>query len=348
MTIGILGYLSARGLGTMTHDLRVQLGIQHQMVPVDVGWPYITSWATGDEFYLDEWTVQKEDLELWKEHFGIDTLVSIETGYGDNTFRWAKELGMRTILVVMWESFNPNLPAYKNVDLYICPSYRAYQEIPFDAKLFLPYPVDTDLFKYRQRSGPAKTFVHNAGSGGMHGRKGTVEAVQGFCLAQKEMPDMELIVRSQEEIGAILPVSSRWNDRNIHFEGPRENREDLYTEGEVLIATHRYDGHFLVGLEAMACGMPVITTNWPPMNEFWVPSEQNLLVKVEREEKPGGLVNPHCMMQIPSVEDIAEKIKFCATHDMSGISTMNRKIIEIEHSWAVLKPRWKKALGIRQ
>ena len=344
MTTGIIGYLSARGLGTMTHDIRQQLGIKHQIVPVDAGWPYMDKWATGGEFYLEQWAVQKEDLELWAQHFGIDTVVSIETPYGDQTFKWAKELGLKTTLLVMWEAFNPNMPAYRNVDLYICPSYRAYQEVPFDNKIFLPYPVDTNAFAYRQRRGPAKTFIHNAGSWGMNGRKGTIETIKAFALAARAVPGIELIVRSQTD-NFELDSESPPPDCVTFEVGSKETREELYVEGDVLIYPSLYDGHALVTLEGMAAGMPVITTDATPMNEYWRPNSYPLLVKVAEERKPDGLVNPHCFSQIVSIEDLARKIVWCAQNDMEDISKRNREIAETEHSWNALRERWKKALG---
>lgn len=345
MSVGIIGYLSARGLGTMTHDLRVQLGIKHQMVPTDLPWPYMSEWMTGGEFYLEQWEVQREDLEVWRDTFGIDTILSVETGYGDNTFRWAKELGMKTILVVMWEAFNPNMPAYRNVDVYVCPSFRCYQEVPFDNKLYLPYPVDTELFKYRQRTGPAKLFVHNAGSGGMNGRKGTLEALAAYHEAVVSEPEIDLLVRSQVPLESIVPDFQRFMTRKaFRIEGSLANREDLYTDGDVLIYTSRYDGHALVSLEAMASGMPVITTNALPMKEFWRRDESELLVAIKSEEKATGLVNPHCWMNMPDVKDLAAKMIWCARNDMSRISARNRDRAELEHSWKELKPRWQKLI----
>lgn len=347
MSTGIIGYLSARGLGTMTHDLRQQLDIRAQIVVPDEGWPYQVDWATGKELYLEKWTAAREDIELWRDYYGINTLVSIETSYGDNTFRWAKELGMRTILIVMWEAFNPNMAAYKNVDLYICPSFKAYQEIPFDNKVFLPYPVDTDLFQYRQRTGVATEFIHNAGSGGMNGRKGTTATILAFSIAKQKRPHIELTVRSQVGFDTILPDVDCIDVTGVYFEGGRPNREDLYTDGDVLIYPSKYDGHALVSLEGMASGMPVITTDAAPMNEFWRPQESELLVRVEHQEKPNGLVNPHCMSECVDIDDLAAKIVWAADNDMSEISARNRAIVEKEHSWNALKGRWAKVLESR-
>jgi glycosyltransferase involved in cell wall biosynthesis len=233
--------------------------------------------------------------------------------------------------------------AYQNVDLYIAPSFKAYQEIPFDNKLFIPYPVDTELFAYRQRTGPAKTFVHNAGSGGLNGRKGTMEAIYAFLRAAANCPDIRLLVRSQRSLEEIVPDVDVSECSRITVEGSLEYREDLYKEGDVLIYTSRYDGHAMVTLEGMSSGMPVITTNAPPMNEFWRPGENPLLVKVEKEEKI-NLVNPHCMSHLPSIADLANKIQWCAENDMSAYSARNREIAEKEHSWNTLRERWKKAL----
>jgi glycosyltransferase involved in cell wall biosynthesis len=344
MTVGIVSYLSKRGLGTMAHDLRQQLGINRQLViPDGPDWPYSLEWANGEEFYLQQWEIAPQDLEAWQSTDKIDTLVSIETGFGDRTFKTAKELGMRTILIVMWESFNPNLPAYQNVDLYVCPSYKAFQEVPRDNKIFLPYPVDLDEFPFIQRSGPAKIFIHNAGSGGMNGRKGTRETIRGFIKA--DVPGATLLVRCQEVFSRICPEFDGNLPSNVKIDyGSRDTRAELYDEGDVLIYPSHYDGHSLVGLEGMASGLPVITTDAEPMNEFWTPGYQ-LCVKAA-EHQHAGTVNPHCLAHKVDIDDLAEKIRWCAENDMSTISEANRAIVERDHSWSVLRDRWKKVIGV--
>lgn len=347
MTVGIVSYLSERGLGNMCHDLRRQLGIDRQLVIPDGDWPMRLDWCNGEEFYLREWTIQRDDLVAWKQTDKIDTLVSIETGFGDNTFRWAKELGMRTVLIAMWENYSPKHPAYQNVDLFICPSWKCFQEIQSDNKIFLPYPVDTTEFKFQERTGPAKKFIHNAGSGGLGGRKGTLEAIMGFIEANV---DARLVIRAQQsdfldKIGKMLKMDPLLDDPRImlvHSQIPE--RADLYKDGDVLIYVSHYDGHSLVALEGMSCGMPVITTDAEPMNEYWS-GLSPLCVKVA-ERKPAGTVNPHCMANWVDIKDLAAKIRFCAREPMSAISHSNRLLVEKSHSWDVLRDRWKKALGL--
>lgn len=344
MTVGIVSYLSQRGLGTMCHDLRQHLGINRQLVIPDAGWPYCQEWANGEEFYLSDWTIQREDLEAWQSTDGINTLVSIETSFGDQTFKWAKELGMRTVLIVMWEAFNPHLPAYQNVDLYICPSFKAYQEVPFDNRIFLPYPVDLEEFPYRERVGPAHTFIHNAGSGGMNGRKGTLGTIEAFKRAN--VPGTELIVRCQVPLTDICGIDGASLPANIKVDyGSKPTRAELYSYGDVLIYPSHYDGHALVTLEGMASGMPVIVTDAPPMNEYWANAYPLAVRPAER--RFAGTVNPHCLAFIPDIDDLADKIRWCATHPIGIISRANREIVEREHSWSgYLVDRWSKSLGI--
>lgn len=347
MAVGLIGYLSKRGLGNMAHDLRKQLNITRQLVVPDGEWPYNLNWCNAEEFYLRQWEVEKEDLAAWKETDDIDKVISIETGFGDSTFRYAKDLGMKTALIIMWEHFHPKSPGYQNVDLYICPSFKAYQECPFDNKKFLPWPIDTDEFIFRQRTGPAKTFVVNAGSGGMNGRKGTAEAIQGFIAAGPSVLGIKLILRSQVDIATLMPprllpsIESAVKLGLIHIEGPTVNRADQYTDGDVLLFPSRYEGHSLVGIEAMSCGMPVITTDAEPMNELF--KSRDLLVRVARKEQ-AGTVNPHCVANIVDIDDLASKIQWCATHDMSEISAENRRIAEKEHSWKALGDRWRNTI----
>lgn len=345
MAVGIISYQSCRGLGNMAHDLRKQLGITRQLVVPDAGWPSIAEWANGEEFYAHGIEIQRDELVAWQQTDNVDTVVAIETGFGDNTFKWCKELGMTTILIVMWEHFNPYLPAYKNVDLYLCPSFRCYQEVPFDNKIFLPWPVDTDEFSFSERTGPAKVFVHNAGSGGMNGRKGTLETIVGFIKSEVYAT---LLLRSQVPITDIVPefdgLLAQAGSRIKVDYGAKPTRAELYTDGDVLIYPSKYDGHSLVAIEGMAAGMPVITTDADPMNEYWR-SGYPLLVKIQ-ERKFAGTVNPHCLQMIVDTDDLAEKIWACATTSMDGFSKLNRAIAEKDHSWNVLRDRWKRNLGI--
>lgn len=355
--IGIIGYCVPTGLGVMTRELRQQLEITSQLTIAnhDFDPPWNMEWAqdtflngAGDD-PLDpkgyKWEVQEADFVAWVKSEKITTLITIESTFGAKTMAWARHLGVRTILIPMWEWFDQNNPAFRGIDLYLCPSFRCFQEVPFDVAKYLPWPVDTEQFPFTLRTGPAKKFIHNAGTGGMNGRKGTEEAIAGFITADVEA---RLVVRSQHPLVSIvgqrllgMAKEHPWIELR---EGTVPDPSLLYHEGDVLIYTSKYDGHSLVGLEGMCAGMPVITTDADPMNELF-PADYPLLVKVG-SKLPAKLPNPRCEQNIVSIEDLADKIRWCASNDMEPISRNNRKIVEEDFSWHSLRERWKAAIEV--
>lgn len=360
--IGIIGYAVPTGLGTMVREIRKHLGVTKQFTIAnhDFDPPWNMEWA--QDTFLNgadqtnpfsgkfKWEVQRDDLEYWVREEEIDTVISIETPFGENTFKWCQELGVKVVLIPMWEFFNPNMPQFRNVDLYVCPSFKCFQEVPFDNKVFLPYPVDTEAIPFRHRPGPAKVFVHNAGTGGMNGRKGTYQTITAFLKA--DIPDTKLIVRSQRPMADVCKSSLEMGslgDMDEWFKAMLDPRievrigstpevADLYEEGDVLIYPSLYDGHALVALEGMCAGMPVITTDAAPMNEFF-DADYPLLTRVFLR-RPAGLINPHCEQNYASITDLTDKIRWCATNDLSQLSRRNREIVEKEHSWTALRERW--------
>ncbi len=336
----------------MCRELRTHLDIKHQLViandgfdpQIDMEWSlgqHINGWQPGGKRL---WDVQKQDLEYWIKENKITTVIAIESSFGDNTFRWCKDLGVKVVLIVMWEAFNPSDPRLRNVDLYVCPSFKAFREVPFENKVYLPYPVDTNTIQFRERIGPAKVFVHNAGTGGVNGRKGTLETIKGFILAAEKNPTIKLLIRSQKPLHQIVANADGLLakcDRIKAWYGTAPTIDELYSIGDVLIFPSKYEGHALVTLEAMAAGMPVITTGAEPMNEFDATSP--LLVEVERR-LPAGLLNPHCEQNVVDVEDLAEKILWAAGADLSSLSMRGHLIASEDHSWRSQKRRWKEAL----
>lgn len=353
MTIGIISYAVPSGLGQMAREIRTHLDVPHQLVIANHDFsPAINlQWAEGQHINgwrpdgRHKWDVQAPDLEYWIKENKITTVISVESSFGDSTFKWCRDLGCKVVLIVMWEFYNLHDPRLRNVDLYACPSFRCFAEIPMDNKKYIPWPVSTTDLPFIERSGPAKLFVHNAGTGGMYGRKGTRAAMLGFAQAAKENKTIELIVRCQMPITNIVPeweaIVTGCNRIKIDY-GSKPTVAELYATGDVLLYPALLDGHALVPLESMCSGMPVIVTDAAPINELW-PTVNPLAARVERTE-PGELLNPHAMRNHVSIDDLAEKILMCAAMDLSEISRMGRKVVEEDYSWDVEGPRWEKAL----
>jgi hypothetical protein len=104
----------------------------------------------------------------------------------------------------------------------------------------------------------------------------------------------------------------------------------------------------MVGLEGCAAGMPVITTDAPPMNEYWSGDyegfvlcetwNEKLLVAVNRTIS-AKTTNPDSVHNIVNLEDFSAKIEWCANNDLTKLSNANRKLAE-ELSWKEWKEDW--------
>jgi glycosyltransferase involved in cell wall biosynthesis len=148
-------------------------------------------------------------------------------------------------------------------------------------------------------------------------RKSTLLTLEAFHRARN--PDLSLIVHSQGSLPQQI------NDPRIHYAiGSLHNYQDLYREGEVFIQASKAEGLGLSILEPIACGLPVLTTDYPPMNESAL--DRHLLVSSHWGKKPSLQANyiPQAHLKIPRVKSLAKRIGWCATHDMSAFSSSNR------------------------
>lgn len=118
-----------------------------------------------------------------------------------------------------------------------------------DPERFVPTPR-------RERRAPVWLFVGS----GFH-RKGLDVALRAFATARLS-PDATLVVAGRDDAGpwraraAALGVGDR-----VRFAGVRTDIEMLYTEADALILPTRYDAFANVCLEAMAAGLPVVTSS---------------------------------------------------------------------------------------
>lgn len=249
--IGLVGYNCNTGLGELNRQIATYGGVQawlvkpHKHLPTNPPHPDVETilCPQGSNRHFDQFFKQ------------VDTVVFCETPYYPNLVETAVNLRKRIVVVPMLEWMPHGAKGWpKQCSLFLCPTKQCYETFERVVKCVdFPWPIDTERFKFQLRE-KASRFLFLNGHGGWEGRKGASVVRE----AQRLWPEMPLLVRSQ--------VSEGW-PLDTEFLLETASNADLYARGDVLLAPHSVDGLGLEPLEAMACGMPVITTNGKPWNE---------------------------------------------------------------------------------
>jgi glycosyltransferase involved in cell wall biosynthesis len=169
--------------------------------------------------------------------------------------------------------------------------------------------IDTDLFKSRDDGDVKYTFFHNAGWLGINYRKMTPAVILAFEAVSLHLSDATLFIHAQTELEKLPPevVNIVNNNPRITYHIATVPAPGLYHKGRILVFPSKLEGLGLPLLEGMACGLPVVATDAPPMNEFVRDNYNGLLVKVaERVARGDGISFPE---EIVDVNELAKTVE---------------------------------------
>jgi glycosyltransferase involved in cell wall biosynthesis len=263
--VGLIGYRNNSGLGELNRqiatylDLSQWLVIRHKCRETAPEFPDVPS-----RIY------DQSNSSAQKFVASADVILFCEVPFDARLLKIAKAQGKRAVCVPMleWtpESRREWVPL---VDLFICPTRQCYDALKQEGLPceHFPWPVDLKRFQWRERN-RCDRFLFVNGWGGWKGRKGA----SVVCRSKTLWPAMPLVVRSQARV-------SSWPD-GIEFLPPAPTNTFLYDRADELLAPHTVDGLGLEPMEAMACGMPVITPDAPPWNEN--PAVSRIATKVTK------------------------------------------------------------------
>jgi len=273
---------------------------------------------------------------------GLQGIVFFErSGWNPDLIRCARELGVATVCVPNWEWFRGDDKNWDYCDLFACPNEMALKTVRSYGRtnsVLLPWCLDLDSLPALSIAGPARTFVHNAGLVDPDDRKATRDTIESFLRTRRK--DIRLIVRLQKE--APLPEMDERIDVQV---GNVELHADLYRNVDVAIQPSKMEGIGFMILEAVCAGLPVITTDYPPMNEYVLQPELRVRMHWwKRRAFPTAWVK-HAHLRLPRKDDLVRCIEWCADHDMEHFSKQNRawakKIFSADH----LRRQWSEAFG---
>jgi len=247
--IGLVGFNCASGLGEKNRQLSTWLDIDGWLIR-----PHRKFHTLDPPQNIRTVVTKKEGVEDFIK--SVDVLLFDETPFYDELIPLVKKHGKRLVCIPAMEWMPKDESGWPlDVDLFICPTRQCYDTFRDHLPcVYFPWPVDTDRFKFKQRT-KVERFLFLNGRGGWRGRKGS----HIICDAKHRWPDMPLLVRSQ------TPV--KWPDGTIVLDTLQSNA-NIYDEGDVLLVPHAIDGTGLEPMEAMSCGMPVVSTDGQPWDEI--------------------------------------------------------------------------------
>jgi len=335
--IGLIGWNTPSGLGYQNRDIVDHLPIRRWLIPHHSRLaPLPLRWNVRRR------SRQLADLptpgEFRRSLGGLDWLMFVESPLVDGLIAAAKQAGVRVACVCNWESACPvNSDWLYHVDLLICPTQHTYRMMQVWQSrfgfawplLYVPWPIDAGRFRFRLRQN-CRRFVFVNGWSGCRGlradgspapyqRKG----IELLLQAARLLPRVPFIVHSQ---AADLPP----RPPNVELRPPSLRNSDLYREGDVCVQPSHWEGLGLPLLECQAAGMPLITTDAPPMNEhnalrtIRVCKTEDVLLRGDYPV-PAQLMDPR---------DLAATLEGVFEIDIREASLQARRFIESEHGWA--------------
>lgn len=242
----------------------------------DPNWdlPYVT-WGLN----LRGTKINRRHFSNWVKQNNIDTLFFNEQRDYDILIFLKKNFPKIKLGAYIDYYKEDEIDKFELYDFLICNTKRHYSVFKDHPQCFyVPWGTDIDVFKPQNTEKNQVTFFHSVG---MSLRKGTDVLLKTF-IEKKLYKESKLIIHTQINLEKHFGYAKEeLHKYNIEVIEKSVGAPGLYHLGDVYVYPTTLDGLGLTLYEALACGLPVITTNNPPMNEV-VKKEVGYLVDIEK------------------------------------------------------------------
>lgn len=260
----VVGYKDDTGIGRQCHNMKTVLQIGFHLVSPSTRLQGHVLDNKSDRILLFDASPSEVETLL----NGLQGVVVIERSkWNPNLFEVVKKLNKILILVPNWEWFDPDDECYRLVDLFVVHSWHTLNFLTskgYRNVVRLTPPVDLCLLPRRTIKGRATMFFHNAGIIDRNDRKGTFATMRAW--QSRRGTNSRLVVRYQKSDLRML-ASGKIGTMHIQ-QGSLVNVAGLYKSGHCAIQPSRLEGLGYMVLEPILCGIPTITTDLAPMNEW--------------------------------------------------------------------------------
>lgn len=279
--------------------------------------------------------IDMQDFFLWIRKKRLDCIVFNEQTWWPPLF-WARLLGVKTVAYVDYYT-EETVPLFGAYDALLCNTKRHYSVFSWHPQcLYVPWGTDISVFtpRWKSPSEEERVFFHSAGMNPW--RKGTDLVLSAFSqLDCTHTNPWKLIIHTQKSLDTLPNVSQLiarlQNEGRLEVFEQDVTAPGLYHLGDVYVYPSRLDGIGLTVAEALACGLPVILPDNPPMNEFLYPSAGTAVPLHRLWSRRDGYYWPQCEV---SVRELAHAMQnYVETSDLRAKQEAARACAETHLDW---------------
>jgi 1,2-diacylglycerol 3-alpha-glucosyltransferase len=287
MNIGIITTWYPAGAGYVSKNFEKLLFQKHNVYIYARGGKIMkgdSNWDSPNvEWAPKYWNgINIKHLINWAKEKEIEVLFFNEQRYW-KPILVAKQAGIKVGAYIDYYK-EETVPLFAIYDFLICNTQKHFSVFNWHPSChFIPWGVDLNDFKPIQKKiSVSPTFLISAGWEGKYlsDRRGSILALKAF---KEVIGNCCLKVYSQVELNSCSEEFKNliYNDTRIEFHfGTFEPFP--FEEGDVYVYPSRLEGIGLSLPEAIASGLPSITTDAAPMNEFVKTGVNGTLVEVEK------------------------------------------------------------------
>jgi glycosyltransferase involved in cell wall biosynthesis len=312
MKIGIVTTWFERGAAYVSRQYEQILCDNHEVFINSRGGPICTdnSWnktnlKKGKHTFIPVTSaIDENDFKKWITNNHLDCVFFNEQQWWPPVV-WVKELNIKVGAYVDYYT-EETIPLFGIYDFLICNTQRHFEAFNWHKQaIYIPWGTNVNLFKPVQNRTNENNITFFSSSGYNPIRKGTDLVIKAFS----EINDnSRLIVHSQVDLKKALPELNEQIDKLL-YEGKLQiinktvSAPGLYYLGDVFVQPSRLEGIGLPAAEALSSGLPFVTVDNAPMNEFHDP-KSGKLAKVKRYfSRADGYYWPSCETDIHSLKD---------------------------------------------
>ncbi|MFA5132994.1 MAG: glycosyltransferase [Candidatus Paceibacterota bacterium] len=206
-------------------------------------------------------------------------------------------------------------------------SSEEVEELAIVEKMFVvPHGVDLKQFYPKKVERDDRfTFVAVKGwAEGLNDRGGLQYLIRAFVDEFQEGEAVKLMVKVNAVYGGSEELVGSWlkqagieklpsNVELVFKDIPYSELIDTYNKGDVFVCSTRGEAFNLVGLEAMACGLPTLQTGFGGQLDYMTPGN-SWYIDCKLEEVTHNKLLEGIKWATPDHEDLRVKLRYCFEH----------------------------------